>query len=70
MFASGYPSLRPPRAALSDSNVYIEGETGTGKELIAKILYKSSSRKDKQFVTINCAAIPETLIESELFGTV
>jgi len=56
------------QAAESDSNVYIEGESGTGKELIAKTLHLASSRKNGPFVAINCAAIPETLLESELFG--
>jgi len=56
------------RAAETDSNVYISGESGTGKELIAKSLHLLSSRKDKPFVAINCASIPEGLLESELFG--
>jgi two-component system response regulator GlrR len=56
------------QAAEGDSCVYIEGESGTGKELIAKTLHVASSRKHKPFVVINCAAIPETLLESELFG--
>jgi two-component system response regulator GlrR len=56
------------QAAETDSNVHIEGESGTGKELIAKSLHLTSSRKNGPFVAINCAAIPETLLESELFG--
>jgi two-component system response regulator GlrR len=56
------------QAAETDSTVHIEGESGTGKELIAKSLHLSSSRKKGPFVAINCAAIPETLLESELFG--
>ncbi len=56
------------QAAKNDSNVYIYGESGTGKELIAKNLHIASSRKEYPFLAINCAAIPETLLESELFG--
>lgn len=52
----------------SECNVLIHGETGTGKELIAKLLHFSSIRKDKPFVSVNCASIPKELIESELFG--
>ncbi len=56
------------KAALSDSNILIEGETGTGKELLAKFIHKNSQRKNNSFVTINCASLPDQLMESELFG--
>ena len=56
------------QAANAESSVYIEGNSGTGKELIAKTLHLASSRREGPFVAINCAAIPETLLESELFG--
>ena len=49
-------------------NILLQGETGTGKEVWARAIHESSARKDKPFVTLNCAAIPESLIESELFG--
>ena len=56
------------RVAATDSNILITGETGTGKELVAEMLYLNSRRRYKPFITINCAAIPDTLFESELFG--
>ena len=56
------------RAAQATSTVLIHGETGTGKELVAKAVHCNSRRKDKPFVTINCGAIPKDLLESELFG--
>jgi DNA-binding NtrC family response regulator len=56
------------KVAPLDTRVLITGENGTGKELIARAIYKKSQRKDKPFIEVNCAAIPNELIESELFG--
>jgi len=60
--------LMAKRLARVDTTIIIYGETGTGKELIAKYIYNNSNRSNKPFVKINCGAIPENLIESEFFG--
>lgn len=56
------------RVAPSSANVLIQGDSGTGKEMVARALHNMGARKDKNFIAINCTAIPDTLLESELFG--
>ena len=59
---------RVHKVAPTHATVLINGETGTGKELVARALHRESPRRNHALISVNCAAIPETLIEAELFG--